>query len=78
MIIKVLGSGCSNCKKVLQSTETALKDLNIEAELIYVTDLSEISKTGLMRTPGLIINNKIVSYGKVPTIDEIKEYIQKA
>jgi len=78
MIIKVLGPGCSNCKKVLQATETAVKDLNIEAELIYVTDLSEIAKTGLMRTPGLIINNKIVSYGKVPSVDEIKEYIQKA
>ena len=78
MIIKVLGSGCSNCKKVLQATETAVKDLNVEAELIYVTDLSEIAKTGLMRTPGLIINNKIVSYGKVPSVDEIKEYIQKA
>jgi len=78
MIIKVLGPGCSNCKKVLQATETAVKDLNVEAELIYVTDLSEIAKTGLMRTPGLIINNKIVSYGKVPSIDEIKEFIQKA
>jgi small redox-active disulfide protein 2 len=78
MIIKVLGPGCSNCKKVLQATETAVKDLNVEAELIYVTDLSEIAKTGLMRTPGLIINNKIVSYGKVPSVDEIKEYIQKA
>jgi len=78
MIVKVLGPGCTNCKKVFQVAETAIKDLNVEAELIYITDLAEIAKTGLMRTPGLIINNKIVSYGRIPSIDEVKEYIQKA
>ncbi|MDX9692162.1 MAG: thioredoxin family protein [Acholeplasmataceae bacterium] len=78
MTIKVLGPGCSNCKKLHQLAEEAIKDLNVDAELIYVTDLMEITKTGLMRTPGLMINNKIVSYGRIPSIDEIKSFITKA
>ncbi|MDX9691729.1 MAG: thioredoxin family protein [Acholeplasmataceae bacterium] len=78
MQVKVLGPGCSNCKKVYQIAEQAIAELQKEAELIYVTDLVEISKTGLMRTPGLMINDKIVSYGRIPSVDEVKEFMMKA
>jgi small redox-active disulfide protein 2 len=78
MQVKVLGPGCSNCKKVYQIAEQAISELKKEVELIYVTDLVEISKTGLMRTPGLMINDKIVSYGRIPSLDEVKEFIMKA
>jgi small redox-active disulfide protein 2 len=78
MTIKVLGPGCSNCKKVYQLAEQAISELKKEAELNYVTDLVEISKTGLMRTPGLMINDKIVSYGRIPSLDEVKEFITRA
>ncbi|MBU1143758.1 MAG: thioredoxin family protein [Firmicutes bacterium] len=78
MEIKVLGSGCANCKRLHQLAEIALKDLNKEANLIYVTDMMEIANAGILRTPGLVINNKIVSYGRVPTLEEVKTFIENA
>ena len=75
MIIKVLGSGCKNCKKLLENVKESVKELNIEAEVLYITDMMEIANSGLMRTPGLIFDNKIVSSGKVPSTDEIKQMI---
>lgn len=75
MIIKVLGSGCKNCKKLLENVKESVKELKILAEIEYITDMMEIANSGLMRTPGLIINDKIVSYGRVPDIDEIKNFI---
>jgi small redox-active disulfide protein 2 len=78
MEIKVLGSGCANCKRLHQLAELALRDLNKEANLIYVTDMMEIANAGILKTPGLVINNKIVSYGRVPTLDEVKSFIQNA
>lgn len=76
MEIKVLGSGCANCKRLLDNVYAAVKDLAISANVMYVTDYMEIAKTGLMRTPGLIINQKIVSTGKVLSIEEVKQLIQ--
>lgn len=78
MEIKVLGSGCSNCKKLYEYAKQAVDELDITANIIYVTDMIEIAKANLLRTPGLIINNQVVSYGRVPLVDEIKEMIKKA
>ncbi len=78
MEIKVLGSGCANCKRLHQIAEIAIKELNENANLIYVTDMMEIANAGLLRTPGLVINNKVVSYGRVPTLEEVKVFIQNA
>lgn len=72
MEIKVLGSGCANCKRLLEHVEKAVEELNLTATITYVTDLVEIAKSGLMRTPGLIIDGKIVSSGKVLSINEIE------
>lgn len=78
MNIKVLGSGCQNCKRLYENAKEAVHTLKIEAEINYVTDFMEISKYNLMRTPGLVINQKVVSYGKVCTKEEIIELIQKS
>lgn len=78
MNIKVLGSGCQNCKRLYENAKEAVHALKIEAEIDYVTDFMEISKYNLMRTPGLVINQKVVSYGKVCTKEEIIERIQKS
>jgi len=78
MEIKVLGSGCANCKKLLENVEVACKELAFDANIIYVTDYMEIAKAGLMRTPGLMIDGKIASYGRVPNSDEIKKMIESA
>lgn len=78
MEIKVLGSGCANCKHLLQMVEFAVKELKVDAKVLYITDMVAIATSGLMRTPGLIINQKIVSSGRVPSLDEIKTWIEKA
>jgi len=78
MEIKVLGSGCANCKRLYENVKQAVKDLGVEANVLYVTDMVSIANSGLMRTPGLIINGKIASYGRVPVVDEVKELIKNA
>ncbi len=75
MEIKVLGSGCANCKKLLGFTQEAVKELSASAEVIYVTDMMEIAATGLMRTPGLIIDGTVKAMGRVPSVKEIKQMI---
>ncbi len=78
MVIKVLGSGCSNCRRLLENTKSAVAELGIEADIRYITDIIEIANAGLLRTPGLIINEKMISYGRVPEISEIKTMIKTA
>lgn len=78
MEIKVLGSGCSRCKKLLANVKEAVEELGVDASILYVTDMMEIAKTGVLSTPGLLINGKIVSYGRIILVDEIKAMIKKA
>ncbi len=77
MEIKVMGSGCKNCKKLLRNVEEAAKELQVKAEIKYITDMMEIADSGLMKTPGLIIDKKIVSAGKVLTKEETMKIISK-
>lgn len=65
MVIKVLGSGCANCVKLEENTRIALKELGVEAEIIKVTSYADIVSYGVMSTPALVVNEKVVSYGKV-------------
>jgi len=78
MTIKVLGTGCTNCKTLHQRTIDVLTDLNIKAEVEKVEDLDSIVGYGIMRTPGLAIDEKVVWQGGVPTREKIKELIQLA
>lgn len=77
MKIQVLGSGCANCKKLLENVQAAISETKIDAEIEYVTDLKKIASSGLMRTPGLIFDQKIVAYGRVLTKDEVISLLQK-
>ncbi|HBT19043.1 MAG TPA: thioredoxin family protein [Clostridiaceae bacterium] len=77
MKIKILGSGCKNCVNLAKNTEEALKEMGMEAEIIKVTDFKEIAAYGIMSTPGLVIDEKVVSYGKVLKPDAIQELITK-
>lgn len=76
MEIKVVGSGCKNCKNLLRATEQAVSELNADATIIYVTDMADIIATGIMRTPGLMINDKIKVMGRVPSVKEIRQMIE--
>lgn len=77
MEIKVLGTGCSNCKTLEKSVIDALAEMNIIANVEKVEDIQKIMSYGIMRTPGLVINQKVVISGRVPSMKEIKEIIIK-
>jgi small redox-active disulfide protein 2 len=78
LTIKVLGSGCANCKRVEQIAQKVVADLAIEAEVVKVTDYAEIMKYNILSTPGLVINGKIVSSGRIPTPAEVTTFVTNA
>lgn len=75
MIIKVLGSGCKKCATLEEHVKQALADQGVEASIEKVTDFSDIAKYNVMKTPALVIDEKVVSYGKVNSVDEIKSFL---
>ena len=77
MKIEILGPGCSKCKQLMANTETAVKELNLQAEITKITDLSKMSDYGVMMTPALAIDGTLVSSGKVLDKDEIKKLLVK-
>ena len=78
LIIKVLGSGCANCKRVEQIVHKVVDEMALQAEIIKVTEYPEIMKYNVMSTPGLVINEKIVSTGRIPTSAEVTSWLTTA
>lgn len=76
--VKVLGSGCAKCRALEESVRSALEELGMDAAVDHVTDFSRIAACGVMSTPALVIDGKVVSYGKALSKDEAKAVIQKA
>lgn len=76
MNIKILGPGCSNCRTMLRNTEEAVKNLNIEADVEKVEDYAQMMSYGILGTPGLVINEVLVSSGRVNSVEEITELLQ--
>jgi small redox-active disulfide protein 2 len=77
MIIKILGSGCKNCVALKENTEVALKTKGIEAEIIKVETMKDIVSYGVMQTPALVIDEKVMSYGKVLKPKDIEAILEK-
>lgn len=75
MEIKILGTGCSRCKTLEEITRKVVKDNAIEAKITKVEDIVEIMKYNIMTTPALVVNEKVVSKGRIPSSDEIKQYL---
>ena len=75
MIIKVLGSGCNKCLKLEDNVKEALKNENQEAEIQKITDIMDISNYNVMKTPALVIDEKVVSFGKINTVEEIQSFL---
>ena len=75
LIIKVYGSGCKGCQTLHQSVIDALAEMNIAADVQYITDMQKIMETGVMSLPALAVNDKIVSSGKVLTVSEVKKLL---
>ena len=78
LTIKVLGPGCANCRKLEEVARTALASLTVDAEIIKVTDMKAILAYDILKTPGLVINEKLVSSGRIPTPETVAEWIRAA
>ena len=77
MTIKILGTGCSKCKKLEDTVREVMQKNNIQGEIIKVTQLDDIMKYGIMMTPGLVINEKVKSYGNIPKEEQILEWLKE-
>jgi small redox-active disulfide protein 2 len=77
MEIRILGTGCPRCDEVEKRTLNALAQLNVAADYQKIKDIKEIAKYGLFGTPGLVINGKVKSSGRIPSLEEIKTWIQE-
>ena len=75
MEIKILGMGCANCEKLERMVFNALAELNIDANVQKVQDIPEIMKYGVMSTPGLVIDEKVIFSGRVPSKAELEKII---
>lgn len=78
LTIKVLGPGCHNCHRVEENARKAVTNMGTQAEFIKVSDYQEIQKYRILRTPGLVINEKVVCAGRIPEESEIMTWLADA
>lgn len=78
LVIKVLGSGCSNCQKVDAVAHQAVANFGIEAKFEKITNHEDIMKYPILSTPGLVINEKLVCAGRIPSIAEVTTWVADA
>jgi len=75
--IEILGTGCPKCKKVTENAEAAVKELGIDVEIVKVQEINEIMKRGVMLTPAIAIEGEVKASGKIPSVDEIKKWLEE-
>lgn len=75
--VKVLGSGCKNCHALLENTQAAMGSMGLDVDVEYVTDLQKVMAYGVMSMPALVVNEQVVSMGKVLKPDEIEKLLHK-
>ncbi|MBT9507011.1 thioredoxin family protein [Rhodoferax sp.] len=73
--VKILGSGCANCKKLESIARDAASTAGVNAEFVKVTDMKDIMAYDLLSTPALVINEKVVSSGRIPTKAEVQQWL---
>jgi len=78
LTIKILGSGCANCKRVEQIARKIVTEMSLEAEVIKVTDYNDITAYNILSTPGLVVNDKVVCSGRIPTPTEVTTWLANA
>ncbi len=70
--VKILGSGCANCRRLAALTEQALSELGLDAEVVEVTDYAQIAAYGVMSTPALVVGEQVVTAGRIPGLVSLK------
>jgi small redox-active disulfide protein 2 len=78
MIIKILGTGCANCKNLEKAANLAVAELKMDAMVIKEEDITKIMSYGIMRTPAMVVDEKVLFYGRVPSVAEIKLMLAKS
>lgn len=78
LTIHVYGPGCANCRKLEEIAAKALADAGVEGQVLKVTEMGKIVEAGVLKTPGLAINGKLVSYGRIPAPESVREWIRQA
>ena len=78
MIIKVLGPGCANCERVAEVVRQAISQMGMEATIVKVKEREEFQRYGLLYTPGLVINEKLVCGGRIPSLAEVSTWLANA
>lgn len=78
MKIEVLGMGCAKCKRLMEMAAQAVQELGLEAEIVKVEAVKEIMKYNVLSTPGLVVDGQLKAAGRLPSLDEIKGFIQQA
>lgn len=75
MRIEILGMGCPKCKKLTENAEKAVNEAGLKAEIVKVEDMDKIVSYGVMMTPALVLDGKVMCCGRIATVDEIKNWI---
>ena len=75
MNIKVLGGGCCKCESLLEAVKEAVAEKGIEADIEYITEMTRIMEYGIMSTPALMVDNKVVSMGRVLKAKDVKKLL---
>ena len=75
MVIKILGSGCAKCKQLEANAQQAVKELGIDATIEKVKEIQDIAEYGVMKTPALVVDEQVKVMGKVPSAEDIKNYL---
>ncbi len=75
MKIEILGIGCPGCRKTASNVEKAVEEVGIDVEIVKIEKIEEIIKYGVMETPALVVDASIKCVGRIPTVDEIKEWL---
>jgi small redox-active disulfide protein 2 len=78
LTIKILGSGCANCKRLEQIASKVVEEMSVEADVVKVTEYPDIMAYGITSTPGLVINEKVMSFGRIPTPAEVTTWVADA
>ncbi len=75
MEIEVYGTGCANCQNVEKNVKEAVKELGMDIDIKHVQDMDKILEAGIIATPGLAIDGEVKSMGRIPSVEEIKKWI---
>jgi len=78
MTIKILGSGCPNCQKLEENTKKAIKELELkDVKIEHIYEIDKIVEYGVMTTPAIVIDEKVIAAGRIPEVEEIKKWLKK-